>query len=197
MTINGRYFVPGSTVRFGSASATSVSFNNATALTAIATSGAAGTIHVGVATPAGTSPQTTSDQFTFVVSTYADWAASAFNSTELADPAISGESADPDGAGIANLMRYAFDLPARGPANVATTTTFDGSTTPATITLSFTPRAQADDILYSIEASEDLVHWSRQAAYQTFMGPTELPITLDVPAGAKRYFLRVEILTDW
>lgn len=197
VTLNGRYFASGASVRFGTSAATNVIFNNSTSITAVAPAGAGGTVHIGVTTTNGTSPQAATDQFTYIVSSYADWAAPYFSAPELANPAIGGPAADPDGVGLTNLVRYAFDLPARGPATVKTTTTFDGSTTPATITLSFTPRAQADDILYSIEASEDLVNWSRQAAYQTFMGPTALPITLDVPEGAKRYFLRVEILTDW
>ncbi len=197
VTLNGRYFITGTTARFGANPVPSLTINSPVSLTAVAPLGTAGVVHIVAASTRGSSPENATDQFTYIVSSYADWAAPYFSAAELANPAIGGPAADPDGAGITNLMRYAFDLPARGPARVATTTTFDGSTTPATITLSFTPRAQADDILYSIEASEDLVNWSRQAAYQTFMGPTELPITLDVPAGAKRYFLRVEVLTDW
>jgi uncharacterized repeat protein (TIGR01451 family) len=38
--------------------------------------------------------------------TYADWAAEAFTAEELADPAISGEEADPDGDGLTNLQEF-------------------------------------------------------------------------------------------
>ena len=38
--------------------------------------------------------------------TYADWAAATFTAAELADPAISGRDADPDGDGLTNWQEF-------------------------------------------------------------------------------------------
>ena len=38
--------------------------------------------------------------------TYADWAAGKFTAAELADPAISGPDADPDGDGLTNAQEF-------------------------------------------------------------------------------------------
>jgi hypothetical protein len=57
-----------------------------------------------VLTPAGL-------QYTFAWGgPYEDWRAFYFTPAQLADPAISGDSADPSGDGIPNLVKYAFDL---------------------------------------------------------------------------------------
>jgi hypothetical protein len=40
--------------------------------------------------------------------TYGDWALRQFNDTQLADPAVSGSLADPDGDGAPNLLEFAM-----------------------------------------------------------------------------------------
>ncbi len=125
--------------------------------------------------------------------TYTTWTAANFTAAELATPAISGEYADPDGAGITNLVRYALDLPARGPVAATTTAAFDGGTTPATLSLSFTIRAEADDLLYEVQSSQDLVTWELVAPYcANGTKRTELA-SVPVPAGATRFFLRLRV----
>ena len=42
--------------------------------------------------------------------TFDEWRAAHFSAAELADPAISGEGANPTGDGFSNLLKYAFDL---------------------------------------------------------------------------------------
>ena len=93
------------------------------------------------------------------------WASANFAAAELANPAISGATADPDGAGVSNLIRYACGLPARGPVAAPGTATFNTGTNPATATFSFPMRASADDILYEVQTSTDLVTWTTVATY--------------------------------
>lgn len=40
--------------------------------------------------------------------TYGDWALRQFNDTQLADPTVSGQFADPDGDGVPNLLEFAM-----------------------------------------------------------------------------------------
>jgi hypothetical protein len=137
-------------------------------------------------------------QIQAVSATYATWATANFTAAELADSAISGATSDPDGAGLTNLLRYALDLPARGPVSATTTAAFDGTTTPATLALSFTIRASADDLLYEVQSSEDLATWGPALAdsksIYTTSGTKRLELTsVPVPAGAKRFFLRLRV----
>ena len=66
-----------------------------------------------------------------VATPYSTWQAQYFTSAELANPAISGDDADPDGDGIPNLVEYALGLLPRtaGVAGLPTvsTTTISGS----------------------------------------------------------------------
>ena len=151
----------------------------------------------GHAGPSGTAT-TDGTSVTIGSTTYATWAAASFTTAELADPAISDDSADPDGSGITNLMRYALDLPARGPVSATTTAAFDGATMPATLSLSFTIRASADDLLYEVLSSQDLVNWGPALAdsksIYTANGTKRTELTsVAAPAGAKRFFLRLRV----
>ena len=91
---------------------------------------------------------------------YAAWRALNFTGSDLANDAISGPAADPDGAGLNNYARYAFNLPARGPVappvKFTPTTTGSGETI---LGLTFPIRATATDLSYQIQTSLDLVDW--------------------------------------
>jgi hypothetical protein len=65
VTITGTGFVSGATVKFGTASATGVTFNTATSITATAPAGSAGTVDVTVTTPGGTSTTSSADHYTY------------------------------------------------------------------------------------------------------------------------------------
>ncbi len=90
---------------------------------------------------------------------YTAWRAANFSGAELANDAISGPFADPDGAGVANFQRYGFALPARGP--VAAPVTLGSVTTGGAtyLTLTFPRRPSATDLTYVVESSADLVTW--------------------------------------
>ena len=65
VTISGTGFVPGATVKFGTAAASSVTFVSATELNATAPAHAAGTVDVTVSTPGGTSATSRLDQYAY------------------------------------------------------------------------------------------------------------------------------------
>jgi hypothetical protein len=91
---------------------------------------------------------------------YAAWRAANFSGPDHLDDAISGPLADPDASGVSNLQRYAFDLPARGPAllPIESDIVTVGGTSHLTIT--FTRRTSASDISYIVEQSADLDTWT-------------------------------------
>lgn len=87
--------------------------------------------------------------------TYSEWQAENFTPTELADPAISGPDADPDGDGQKNLLEYAF---AREP--------FFGDLVSAGaelntngLKLTYPVAVGATDLLYHFRESPDLQYW--------------------------------------
>jgi hypothetical protein len=65
VTITGTNFTAASTVQFGSAAATSVTYTSATKLTAVSPAGAAGVVDITVTSAAGTSATSSKDHFTF------------------------------------------------------------------------------------------------------------------------------------
>ncbi len=128
---------------------------------------------------------------------YAAWAAAAdrFTAAELADPAISGPEADPDGAGLANLLRYAFDLPARGPVTVPTQFVYHGSGPSSTPSISFPLRADGMDIRYAVMTSVDLATWEEITAFTPDGTARTVTVNSTAPYGAKRFFVRIQVAT--
>jgi hypothetical protein len=66
VTIAGSHFSETSAVSFQSGSAASFKVNSPSSITAVSPAGSAGTVHVTVTTPGGTSTETAHDRFTFV-----------------------------------------------------------------------------------------------------------------------------------
>ena len=88
---------------------------------------------------------------------FAKWQAGFFTPAELANPAISGDAADPDGDGLSNLLEYALHLDPKQPsAGGAPFSTMDATY----ISLTYTKVIDATDLTYAIEKSPDLVNWS-------------------------------------
>jgi hypothetical protein len=88
------------------------------------------------------------------------WRRTHFSTGELADPAISGDLADPDQDGLANLLEYALGLDPK---------TADASPLSARIesgqfTLTYARSQTAPDVVLVLETSADLVHWSADPA---------------------------------
>lgn len=131
---------------------------------------------------------------------FQDWKSSRFTAEEIADAAVSGPTADPDGDGVNNFLEYAFGLdpmtPARDGLPVLNTVRVDGADY---LSLSFNRLKTSGDLTYVVESSSDLSTWSPlDAAAQTVVdhGDTETVTVRDhVPVGsvAKR-FLRVRVI---
>jgi hypothetical protein len=124
---------------------------------------------------------------------YAEWAARNFPASDLALPAISGATADPDGSGLANLQRYAFGLSARGLVDppVAQTTTVEEGTTYYAVR--FNTVAAGDDITYTVEASDNLTTWTTVKTFAATTASTQTVRDTEPVNGAARRFLRVKV----
>jgi len=125
---------------------------------------------------------------------YATWRAANFTGADLTNDAISGPDADPDGCGLSNLARYAFDLPARGavenPITLGTVTAAGASY----LTLTFPRRTTAADLTYTLESSPDLATWAAvpDRTYTAGSGPIIAPDAVAMDSGPRR-FLRLRI----
>lgn len=90
--------------------------------------------------------------------TFAAWQAAAFpDPADLANPLVSGPDADPQGTGVANLLRYALGLSLTDdPTGRAPR--FAGTTAAPAIRFPFD--AGRNDIAYVVEATNNVADWS-------------------------------------
>lgn len=92
---------------------------------------------------------------------FVSWQRQFFSDSERADESISGPDGDPRGDGTPNLLKYALGLPPRvnGTARLPgpKVRDFEGK---GYLTLTFTRPEVVRDIVYQVEASEDLKNWS-------------------------------------
>ncbi len=89
------------------------------------------------------------------------WLASHFSSAEQANPAVSGDDADPDGDGFTNLAEFALGLGPRRPDTApAWNTAVQNIGGTDYLTLTFKRRAPALDLAYTVQSSGDLATWS-------------------------------------
>ena len=134
---------------------------------------------------------------------YTTWQSSHFTAAQLADPAVSGDFADPDEDGIVNLLEYALNLDpltaSRAGLPVAAPATQNGTTN---LTLTYTEVKAATDLTYVVEVSADLVTWNSGSAYTATVavldqGTTEQVTTRDltaISAAAPRRFMRLRVI---
>jgi hypothetical protein len=84
------------------------------------------------------------------------WRFANFTAPELANPAISGETADPEGDHLANLIEYALGLPPKSPS-VSPVIPVE----PANhLTLSVSKNPAATDITWGAVVSANLISWN-------------------------------------
>ncbi len=92
---------------------------------------------------------------------YDAWRQSHFAVDELTNPSVSGDNADVEGDGLANLMEYALGLdpktPDSGNRPRLTWVTVNGQTYPA---LTFRRLLLAHEVDYTVEVSDDLITWN-------------------------------------
>jgi hypothetical protein len=124
--------------------------------------------------------------------TFAAWAAGIFTAAQLADPNVSGFTADPDNDGLINILEYAFNLnPLAADRN--TLPTADRGAPFGSLVRAFDPVSQSNqdflevtflrrkepmDLIYSIEHSTDLQNWS-----DAFAAPAVLAISAQQDVG--------------
>jgi hypothetical protein len=106
------------------------------------------------------------------------WRLRYFNAEELADPAISGATARPDGDGIANLLKYYFGLPGRTPAPADHLPA--GTLIPVSgqryLAMTYEHDKLVNDVDCIAEVSSNLVNW--------VSGPTRTTVEQTVDLGA-------------
>jgi hypothetical protein len=92
---------------------------------------------------------------------YDNWKAIQFTTAQLGNAAISGDTADPAGDGIPNVLKYALGLNPMA-SSVAGLPVIRSAIVSGTdcLTLTYTKMDAATDITYIPEWSSDLVNWS-------------------------------------
>jgi hypothetical protein len=116
------------------------------------------------------------------------WRFASFTAPELATPAISGETVDPDGDQLANLLEYGLGLPPKSP-NASPVILVE----PANhVTLSADKNPAATDITWGAEVSADLTSWDPAVIitnnFSNFTARDNILIT-----GAEKRFIRLKV----
>ena len=116
---------------------------------------------------------------------YAAWRQQQFSTAELASPTISGDSADPDGDGIPNLMEYALGLSPKTASTAGLPVVgvqVIGSKT--YLTLTFTKLRALADVGYTVQVSSELQIWNSGSAYTVRVdnGSTDQAVYCDLTA---------------
>ncbi len=136
-----------------------------------------------------------------VASAFTTWQAANFTPLELANSTISGDTADPDGDGLNNLLEFAFGLaPKTASSTGAPTSAVQNISGFDYLTLTFRRRAPALDLAYAVQTSGDLSGaWAGgavQVGSATANGDGTETVTFRdstaLSAGAKR-FLRLQV----
>lgn len=109
----------------------------------------------------------------FVATPYATWQSQHFTAAQMANPAVTGDTADYDGDGIPNLLEYALQLDPttanRGGLPTLGEMVVNGSEYQ---TLSYTQVIGATDVVYVAEVSSDLMTWQSGTNYLTTVSVT-------------------------
>lgn len=133
--------------------------------------------------------------------TLADWRVQQFSAEQLANVAISGPNADPDGDGLPNQLEYGFgQSPTLTSANAAPVLSIQSGA----LALTYTRRNDVTDLTYAVEVSSDLKTWVTGDTYTHEIAVTPLDGLRDqvtvkdrtlLGPGVRR-FMRVRVLQD-
>jgi hypothetical protein len=122
------------------------------------------------------------------------WRADHFTAAELADPAVSGDDADPDGDGLNNLFEYAIGT---DPFGAGVDGRFTADLAPDNgadyLTITALKNPAATDVRFSAEVSADLAAWTNDVSIllndlSTFSARDNTPVS-----AAPRRFLRTRV----
>ena len=116
------------------------------------------------------------------------WRFTNFTALQLADPAVSGETADPDGDGLANLIEYALALDPNLPGISPVIASQSGGY----LNLASAKNAAATDITWSAQVSDDLANWQPAVILTDSLAQFEARDSILVAAAGKR-FIRLKI----
>ena len=129
---------------------------------------------------------------------YQSYLATYFTAEQLADPAITGDLADPDHDGIGNLLEYAFGS---NPTLADTSHLPTLSVQNGCLAISFIQRVAPTDLTYAVEVSGDMITWNSGSSYTTQVSATPIDAatqrvvardnTLTSAAGSR--FIRVRV----
>lgn len=128
---------------------------------------------------------------------FQEWKASQFNTAQLADPQVSGATADPDGDGIANQDEYVFGTLALTREPSPLTLTLDGN---GNVSLGFTARQasgagyRGKTRHYALETRSELTSgtWTPLAGFADVVGNNQ-PVTYSAPAAPPRAFYTLRV----
>jgi hypothetical protein len=144
-----------------------------------------------------TSSSTPSDTSTTASTTYAGWQAKYFDQTQLADPTVSGPTADPYGSGIPNLLAYAFQL---DPAAAQQSDLPQPEVKNGHLAMSYQVPSAITDVNFVPEVSADLQTWnSTSAAVQVVSNTvnatgTTIAVVDCLPTTTKTHFMRLRVV---
>jgi hypothetical protein len=133
-----------------------------------------------------------------VKSQFENWREQNFTAAQLSNWAVSGDTGNPSGDGIPNLVKYALGLNPNAPA-------LSGLPLPGRVsvsgsnylTLTFTDQSALTDIAYAVQVSSDLQTWQSGPSYaiRTDNGTTNTATFRDLtPIGAlPQHFMRLSV----
>lgn len=125
---------------------------------------------------------------------YQLWRYDTFGPSAFADPALSGDTADPDSDGLPNFLEYAF---ARDPLVADPTPPVVLASAGDTLTLTWFEPATRADVTFTPEWSDDLAAWHADSFTEFSRAPATdgTTITVAIPATATRRFLHLRVET--
>ncbi len=129
---------------------------------------------------------------------YQAYLATYFTSQQLADPTITGDSADPDHDGICNLLEYAFGS---DPTKANLSQLPAASVQNGYLTISLIERVAPTDVTYTVEVSSDMTTWSSGSGATTQISATAIDSATQrvvvrdntLTSAATKRFIRVRV----
>jgi hypothetical protein len=128
---------------------------------------------------------------------FAYWQRNYFSAAQLADPTISGPSADPYGSGVPNLLAYALLL---DPAAARSSDVPHAVASNGHLYLSYYSWAIVTDVSFVVEVSTDLQTWHSGPGYTTTItdvtdsrGGHTVVVQDTLPGSARKHFMRLRV----